>query len=123
MTQGSIVRNKGSARALLQLALFLCVGLGHASVSGADDDHAGVVSPDDAREHIRERVQRGEIKSLAELRRIVAGEVDGEIVSTSIDQEHGVTVYEFRVLRPDNRMVEVEIDAASGVVLEIENDE
>ncbi|MEI2301922.1 PepSY domain-containing protein [Ensifer sp. MJa1] len=123
MRQGLFARIKGSATASLALALLLGVMLAHVSASRADDDHQDVVSPDDAREHIRERVQRGEIKSLAELRRIVAGEVDGEIVSTSIDQEHGVAVYEFRVLRPDNRMVEVEVDAASGVVLEIENDE
>lgn len=123
MTKASLVEKKGSLRASLGLALFLGVALGHASASRADDDNDGVVSPDDAREHIRERVQKGEIKSLAELRRIVTGEVDGQIVSTSIDQEHGITVYEFRVLRPDNRMVEVEVDAASGVVLEIENDE
>ncbi|MBB5537192.1 PepSY domain-containing protein [Rhizobium giardinii] len=123
MCQGSIVRKKGSAIASLGLALLLDVALGHVSTARADDDRESIVSPDDAREHIRERVQQGEIKSLAELRRIVADKVDGEIVSTSIDQEHGITVYEFRVLRPDNRMVEVEVDAASGVVLEIENDE
>lgn len=123
MRQGLFVRIKGSAIASLGLALLLVVALGHVSASRADDDRKDAASPDDAREHIRERVQKGEIKSLAELRRIVAGVVDGEIVSTSIDLEHGTTVYEFRVLRPDNRMVEVEVDAASGEVLEIENDE
>ncbi len=123
MTQGLIVKKEGSLRASLGLTLLIGVVLGHVSTARANDDHESIVSPDDAREHIRERVQKGEIKSLAELRRIVAGEMDGEIVSTSIDQEHGTTVYEFRVLRPDNRMVEVEVDAASGVVLEIENDE
>ncbi len=122
MTQGSTVKKKGRVRASLGLAILLGVVLGHLSASWADDDQENV-SSDDVREHIRERVQKGEIKSLAEMRRIVTNQVDGKIVSTSINQEHGVTVYEFRVLRHDNRMVEVEIDAASGVVLEIENDQ
>ncbi len=123
MIPGAIIKKRGSVRASLGVALLLGLALGHVSVSRAGDEHDDTVSPDDVREHIRERVQKGEIKSLAELRRIVTGQVDGQIVSTSVDQEHGITVYEFRVLRPDNRMVEVEVDAASGVVVEIENDE
>ncbi|WP_280179106.1 PepSY domain-containing protein [Rhizobium sp. 18055] len=72
---------------------------------------------------LRDRVRRGEIKSLADLRDTVMTKVPGEIVSTSVDQENGATVYDFRILNSANRLVEVEVDAASGVILEIENDE
>ncbi|KPF45593.1 hypothetical protein IP76_08130 [Rhizobium sp. AAP43] len=71
---------------------------------------------------LRDGVASGRIKSLADLRRIVLSRVDGDIVSARIEQEHGLELYEFRVLRRDGRLVEVEVDARSGKIREIEND-
>jgi uncharacterized membrane protein YkoI len=73
-------------------------------------------------DRLRDGVASGEIKSLAELRSIVLSRVTGDIVSTRIEQEDGLDLYEFRVLRDDGRLVEVEVDAHSGRIREIEND-
>lgn len=87
----------------------------------ADDD--GESGQEGRLEDMQKAVERGEIKSLATLRSIVAERFPGEIVRISTSGEHGRYHYEFRVLRPDGRLLEIEMDAASGEVLEVENDE
>ncbi|MGV8938043.1 MAG: PepSY domain-containing protein [Allorhizobium sp.] len=77
---------------------------------------------DDDLEHVRDAVERGDIKSLAVLRRIVLSQVDGDIVATKFKREKSRGTYEFKILRADGHLVEAEIDAASGTILEIEND-
>ncbi|KQV38010.1 MULTISPECIES: PepSY domain-containing protein [unclassified Rhizobium] len=112
------------AKTGLALAVVLGLTFGHAAPLHADDDdETKTRNFDETRDILRDRVQKGEIKSLAELRHIVLSKVPGDIVSTSVDQEYGVTVYDFRVLNSVNRLIEVEVDAASGMILEIENDE
>jgi uncharacterized membrane protein YkoI len=76
----------------------------------------------DEHESLPTQVEDGEIRSLADLRRIVLSRVAGDIVSARIEQEQGLSLYEFRVLRADGRLVEVEIDARTGEILELEND-
>ncbi len=75
-----------------------------------------------AHDELPDDVASGRIKSLAELRRTVTARVPGDIVSARIELEHGLELYEFRVLRADGRLVEVEVDARSGQIREIEND-
>jgi uncharacterized membrane protein YkoI len=99
------------------LLLGLVAALPAASPAQADDEQQ-----ESAHDQLRDGVASGRIKSLAELRRIVLARVDGDIVSARIEQEHGLELYEFRVLRADGRLVEVEVDAHSGVIREIEND-
>ncbi len=119
------VRGSGSgwlvATAAVCLLLPGCI-LGHASDARADGDHFHADNDDD-RDRIRESVEKGEIKSLADLRRIVLSRVSGKIVSTEIDRKGKSFVYEFRVLSTAGRLVEVEVDAASGRIEEIENQE
>ncbi|MCM2398761.1 PepSY domain-containing protein [Rhizobium sp. S95] len=96
--------------------------LGHAGDIRAEEDHFHADTDDD-RDRIRESVEKGEIKSLADLRRIVLARVNGKIVSTEIDRKGKSLIYEFRVLSTEGRLVEVEVDAASGLIREIENQE
>jgi len=110
---------------LLAAALMLgSAGLHHVSASGHDKPHAAGVKhhDDDDLDHVRDAVERGDIKSLAVLRRIVLSQIDGDIVSVKFKRERSQGTYEFKVLRADGHLVEAEIDAASGTILEIEND-
>lgn len=104
-------------------AVFLGAAFGGTVVARAGDDHRQMQQDDDAREGIRRGVDSGSIKSLATLRRIVQQRFDGQIVSTKFDVEDGRPVYEFRILGGNDRLIEVEIDAASGDILEVENEE
>ncbi len=111
----SVSRYAPLAQALLLAGLLAALPV--AVPAHADDEQQE--SPHD---QLRDGVASGRIKSLAELRRTVLARVDGDIVSAKVEQEHGLDLYEFRVLRGDGRLVEVEVDARSGKIREIEND-
>lgn len=83
-----------------------------AMADAAADDHDAV----------RKAVDSGKARSLAELKRVVMQRVPGEIVSIKLDRERSVLVYEFRILTANGRLVEAEVDAADGRILEIENE-
>ncbi|RKE83992.1 PepSY domain-containing protein [Rhizobium sp. AG855] len=109
------------SRLAVRLATCALIGLVAAVPAGmpakADED-----AHESAHDEVRDGVASGRIKSLAELRRTVLSRVPGDIVSARVEQEHGLDLYEFRVLRADGRLVEVEVDAGSGEIREIEND-
>jgi uncharacterized membrane protein YkoI len=84
------------------------------SPARADDDHE--------HENARRAVERGEALPLADILRLVGGELGGEIARVSFEREHGRWVYEFKVVEPGGQLVEVYVDAASGRVLEREAD-
>lgn len=111
----SVLRLAPSVPALLVVGLL--AALPAAAPAQADDEQH-----ESAHDQLRDGVASGRIKSLADLRRKVLARVDGDIVSARIEQEHGLELYEFRVLRNDGRLVEVEVDARTGEIREIEND-
>lgn len=98
------------------LPAMLALSLAQPAAARADDND------DDTHEAIRAAVNRGEAKPLAELRRIVLKRIAGEIVSVKLDREKQQLIYEFRVLRGDGHVLEVEVKAATGEILEIENE-
>ena len=107
---------------------FLVVGAAQATtahVAHADDDHGRKTEADDEREdrdQVLEALRRGEILPLPKLKALVLARWPGEIVALSVDREDGRIRYEFRVLRPDGRLTEVEVDARDGSILEVENE-
>lgn len=68
----------------------------------------------------RAAVLAGEIRPLAEILQRVQPQLGGEVIATELEREHGRWVYEFKVLRPDGRLVEWSVDARDGSVLETE---
>ncbi|MBB4063293.1 PepSY domain-containing protein [Gellertiella hungarica] len=86
----------------------------------ADDDGDG----DDAEtlDAVHEAVEKGVLKPLPELKKIIKARFPGDIVRISPHRKHGTFAYEFKVLQPDGRLVEIEMDAATGRILETENE-
>ncbi|WP_291612700.1 PepSY domain-containing protein [Bradyrhizobium sp.] len=72
----------------------------------------------DERDHnlARQAVERGEIKPLAEILRIVRGKLPGEVTSVKLEREHGRLSYELRVVGAQGRLLEVHVDAATGEI-------
>lgn len=68
----------------------------------------------------REAVLAGEIRPLGEILQRVQPQLGGEVIATELEREHGRWVYEFKVLRPDGRLVEWYVDARDGSVLKTE---
>jgi uncharacterized membrane protein YkoI len=74
---------------------------------------------DDRRDHERARaaLAAGEIRPLAELLADVERRYVGRVVETELEREDGRWVYEFKLLPPSGRVVELRLDAATGALL------
>lgn len=73
-------------------------------------------------EEVHEAVERGEIQPLSALKRIISRRFPGDIVRITTAGSKNAIRYEFRVLDPSGKLLEIEMDAASGKILEVEND-
>lgn len=71
----------------------------------------------------RAAVLRGEILPLDRILAILRKEFPGEIVEIQLELEDGILIYEFDILSPDGRLNEIEIEAATGRVLEVEEED
>jgi uncharacterized membrane protein YkoI len=101
------------ATALAGLAALLIAAPVH-----ADDD--------DAREQeiARQALLQGRIKSLSEITEMVKPQLPGTILGIKLEvEDDGSIVYEFDVLDPSGKLKEVEVDAATGTILKIEDDD
>ena len=65
---------------------------------------------------VRQAVERGEIRSLADIINMIRGTLPGEIVGVEVEQKRGRWLYEFRVADNRGRLFEVYVDAQSGTV-------
>lgn len=98
------------------LALPVVCALGLLSLPAARADE-----PDTELERLREAVQKGEALPLSTLRSMLLQKFPGEIVKTELDIEDGRFVYEFKVLQGDGRLIEVELEAATGALVDVED--
>lgn len=95
----------------LSPALLLALAFGAAR---ADD-----VGPDTAARLLKE----GRIRPLADIVEAAKSKVPGEMIGVELELEDGVYVYDLKFLRPNGRVQEVEVDAATGNILKIEDDD
>ena len=82
---------------------------------------AGVAVADDdleQRHHEAERARRaaiaGEFVPLAKIVTDLRARQLGEIVGTELETDEGRAYYEFHVLQPNGRVIEIKVDARSG---------
>lgn len=98
-------------RSLLTAAAFFLAAAEPAA--GDDIDHNEVLR----------LLQEGHILSLGEITAAVRAKVPGEVLEVELEKEDGLYVYEFKILGPNGRVQEVEVDAATGKILDIEDDD
>ncbi len=97
------------ARTALVLLLPLVLAAG--GPARADDDG------DDDHDTARRAREAGDVLPLASLRDRVAAELGGRIVGVEFEGHGGAYFYEFKLLMPDGRLREVEVDARTGGVI------
>lgn len=68
-------------------------------------------------ERVRALVERGEILALEEILKRHEERPGERIIEIEIEQKRGAYVYEIKVLRPDGRYRELEIDARTGALV------
>lgn len=72
----------------------------------------------------RKALREGRIRSLSEITEIVKPKLPGTILAVELEvEDDGTIVYEFDVLDPSGRLKEVDVDAATGKILSIEDDD
>ncbi len=91
------------------LALAALLSLGSPALAG-DSDH----------ERARKAVAKGEALPLDVMLQHLAKVAPGQVIEVDFERERGRWVYEFKVLQPDGAIREVEMDAKTAKVLEIE---
>jgi uncharacterized membrane protein YkoI len=96
-------------------ALFLALGL---LVAGNGASHAD----DDDHDRARRALEEGSVRPLAEILHDVRDELGGEVVGVELEREDGRYVYEFEVITPGGRLREINVDALTAEILEIEDD-
>ena len=77
-------------------------------------------SEDLGQSEIRELVRQGEIMPLEAILIQFPAKEFGKLLDLEVEREDGVVVYEFEFLRADGRIVEIEVDARNGKILEQE---
>jgi uncharacterized membrane protein YkoI len=65
----------------------------------------------------RDALERGEILPLERVMALLRAAVPGEISGVELEREGRRWVYEFKVIAPSGRMIEVRIDAKTGDVI------
>jgi uncharacterized membrane protein YkoI len=104
-----------SLRVVLLAALML--SLAPATPGRADDDARD-------QEIARKALLEGRIRSLSEITEKVKPRLPGKILGVELEvEDNGRIVYEFDVIDQSGRVMEVEVDAATGDILSIEDDD
>ncbi|GLK78993.1 PepSY domain-containing protein [Methylopila turkensis] len=75
---------------------------------------------DDDQDEARRALERGEIRPLEEVLAAARARVSGDVVKIELDRDDDLWVYEIKILTPSGARREVEIDARSLRVLEVD---
>ena len=84
---------------------------------------SGAVLADDDHERALEALERGEILPLTTILERVASAYPGQVLETEFDREWFRYYYELTVLTNDGYLLEIEIDAENGEIIEVERED
>ena len=71
-------------------------------------------------EQIRQLLSRGEILSLDSILKMNQAQLQGRLLDLEVEQDHGRIIYEMEFILDNGHVLEFEIDAASGRILQQE---
>lgn len=94
-----------------RLALILFCMASPAWADGNDHDRA------------RRALEAGEILPLARILQAAEAARPGRVIEIELDRDGGRWIYELELVSPQDRLYEMEIDAATGAILEIERED
>jgi uncharacterized membrane protein YkoI len=68
-------------------------------------------------EAARHALENGEIVPLERVIAELGAAVPGEISGLELEKEHGIWIYEFKIISPDGRMLKVRVNAKTGKLI------
>lgn len=107
------------ARFMITLSTGILLGLLPAM---ADEEH-GIKREHEASDSVYEGARSGKILPLAEIYIRVRRQIAGEIIETKFEHRDGQPAYEIYFLDKKGRRKEIYVDARTGVVLKISEDD
>ena len=90
-----------------------------APLARADDERDGIA----AHERARDLVRQNKIIPLETLSRQVLRRFPGRMIGVELDDDDGRLVYEIKILTRQGRVLEVEVDPATGAIGDVEEDD
>ena len=73
---------------------------------------------DDDQDRARDALARGLILPLSEIMNAIKVQAPGRVIEVEFDEDDGQYKYEMEILQPDGRLLELEVDAQSGRILD-----
>ncbi|MGD8547518.1 MAG: PepSY domain-containing protein [Thiohalophilus sp.] len=88
-------------------------------------DIVNLAHADDKLDHkeAKELREQGKILPLKEILDRVGKEYPGQVIETELDREDGNYIYELEILTDKDKVIELEVDAASGKILKTEKED
>ena len=71
---------------------------------------------------MRAAVQAQRILPLSEIIPMIEDQLNARLLEAEFEEEHGRYVYELELITDSGRMIEVDVDAATGAILEVEQE-
>ena len=96
---------------MIRLAVVLSLIAGPALADRDDHDRA------------RRALEAGEVLPLSEILAAVEAAQPGRLIEVELERDDGRWVYELELVAPDGRILEIEIDAATADILDIDREE
>jgi uncharacterized membrane protein YkoI len=91
--------------------------------NGGDSDHNGGDSDDDDGSSARERVSSGAILPLAAILARIEPEFGARLIDADLKNRRGRVIYELEMLTRNGRVIDLQVDAATARVLDMEVDD
>lgn len=107
------------SRMILPVVAALALAAAAAPLAVADQGRGRSGDHDDARRAVELR----QALPLSRIMEIAQQAVPGEIVEVELDRDDGKLIYEIDILTQTGRLRQVEIDAETGAVLEVEDED
>lgn len=73
--------------------------------------------PEDEAARIRRAVDQGRAEPLGKILQVVRNRYPGEVISIRLKEGRGSLLYTIRVLSPDGRLIDVQVNASSAAIL------
>jgi uncharacterized membrane protein YkoI len=81
------------------------------------------LADDDDHELARRALEEGRALPLAEILAKMKPDLPGKVIEVVLEVDDGTLIYDLKVLSPKGRLQEIEVDAATGKILKMEDDD